>query len=324
MPIDLFKTALALPLKRALASAAALFCLCPGGVLAAPENLPSAPRVDAHVDSLGDFNWMFNDQLRPASRYTLDAYLIALERPLCSPDDECVPAFALFSDAPPERIADERVTSLIRRFPLYEYNTRSMENMLNETRSGHAFLTLNAERTARLEAGKRYRLRIRATQDSRRYRTGFVVEDFSAAPASATPAMPAKNPRVYSVVDFNRERAPVIHTVKAYVVALMYPQCKPGGVCPPVCALLSDTPLERIADEKVKTLIRQFGENAGAAEKALQETRSGHAFRAIDLKANKKSGQLEPGKRYRLRIRVNAMNDSRAGLVLEDFSPQTQ
>ncbi|MDR0737430.1 MAG: hypothetical protein LBF51_11505 [Zoogloeaceae bacterium] len=302
---------------------AALFCFsCVAAARA--ENPPAAPSADTRVLSLGEFNRTLGSS-RPVSRYTLEAYVIAVEHPLCDAQGKCAPAFALFSDTPPERVADERVTSLIRQFPMYEYNTRSMENMLNETRSGHAFLTLNAERTTRLEAGKRYRLRIRATQDSWRYRTGFVVEDFSAAPASAAPTMSAKNPRVYSVDDFNRLRAPVIYTVEAHVVALAYPECKPGGVCLPIFALLSDTPLERIADEKVKTLIRRFGENAGAAEKALHETRSARAFRAIDLKVNKKSG-LEPGKRYRLRIRVSAMNDSRyfTGLVLEDFSPQTQ
>ncbi|MDR2786948.1 MAG: hypothetical protein LBD06_01065 [Candidatus Accumulibacter sp.] len=308
--------------KRLAALLTCFFCVA----VAQAENPPVAPSADTRVLSLGAFNRMI-DQLRPVSRYTLEAYVIAVEHPLCSSDGKCAPAFVLFSDMPPERVADERVTSLIRQFPMYEYNTRSMENMLNETRSDHAFLTLNAERTARLEAGKRYRLRIRATQDSWRYRTGFVVEDFSAALASATPA---KNQRVYSVDNFNRLRAtPALYTVDAHVVALAFPQCKPGGVCYPVFALLSDAPRERIANEKVETLIRQFyyEKSVEETEKALNETRSGHVFLALDLKFAQKSGELEPGTRYRLRIRViRAPDHSRTltGLVLEDFSPQTQ
>jgi hypothetical protein len=308
-------------LKRAFVSAVALFCLCSGIVLAAPENPLSAPSAAVRIYSLGEFN-----QLRPVSLPTVKAYVIRMEYPLCDPQGECAPAFALLSDTPRERIADKRVEELIGQFPLYEYNTRTIENALNETRSGHAFLVLNAERTVKLESGKRYRLRMRATRDAWRYRSGLVLEDFCAevdptgrgkqkACAALTKA------RTLSLADFNRLRAtPVIHTIEAYIVALEYPMCKVGGECHPVLALLSDTPPSRIVNKKVSALIRQFYPgNVMEIEKSLNETRSGHAFRVINLEFEPRSEQLEPEKRYRLRIRATDNPVSSTGLVLEDF-----
>jgi hypothetical protein len=314
----------AIPAKPIAFAAAALFSLLCAAALAQAENSPSAPPVDERVYSLGDFNRMI-DRLRPVYIYTVEAYPVKIELPLCI-HGACAPAFMLISDTPPSRITNARVKELINQFPIYEYNTRTIENALNETQSGHAFRVVNAERTVQLEPEKRYRLRIRATGDERRYRSGFVLEDSCAEPncGKRRVSTPFADARVYSLGEFSRMRLiPVVHTVEAHVVALAYPQCKPGGYCPPIAALISDTPKSRIANEKAKRLIYQFTSGTvRETENGLNKLQSGHAFRVLglklDLNTGKKLKQAEPEKPYRFRIRVTS-NDAGSGLFMEDF-----
>jgi hypothetical protein len=167
----------AIPAKP-IAFAAALFgLLC--AALAQAENSPPPPSEDPRVYSLGDFNRLHTVLERI---YTVEAYVVALKLPQCAPGAPCVPVAVLISDTPPSRISNEKARDLIGQFYRRGNETENLQ-------SAHAFRVLGLrieQRSAQLEVEKRYRLRIRATDNHRyRRRSGLVLEDFCALPDCA-------------------------------------------------------------------------------------------------------------------------------------------
>ncbi|MDR0672930.1 MAG: hypothetical protein LBF93_04545 [Zoogloeaceae bacterium] len=318
----------AISAKTVVFAAAAFF-----GFFCVAAAQPPAPPVDTNTEtrvySLGDFNRLCD----VSGTYTLEGYIVALVYPQCKPGGACFPVYALISDAPRALIANEKAKTLIAGF--YMNNIKETENTLNELRSGHAFRALDIKLGKKLwqlesKREKRLRLRVSATCEARYRRTNLVLEDFCSGPdcAGLPPAPPAET-RVHSLGDFNRLRdIPGAYTlINACIVALAYPQCKPGDECFPVYALISDTPQRRIAHKKARALIAGFDRNnVRETENALNELRSGHAFRALDLGLSvtlvRSLVRLEPEKENccRLRVRSDAPH-TLTGFVLEYFCP---
>ncbi|MDR3055141.1 MAG: hypothetical protein LBU53_07045 [Zoogloeaceae bacterium] len=150
----------------------------------------------------------------------------------------------------------------------------------------------------------------------------------AAAQTGNSPMPETCAPPLSSLATFNQllEQGLVedVYVVKAYFVILLYPQCKPGGECPPIAALISDTPRSCITNEKVKALIdRVSAQNVKEIEKTLNELRAGYVFRALDINYEKfrhpqSKNPLEAI--YKLSIRKTDAPRHRTGFVLEGFS----
>ncbi|MDR1351191.1 MAG: hypothetical protein LBJ59_10550 [Zoogloeaceae bacterium] len=143
--------------------------------------------------------------------------------------------------------------------------------------------------------------------------------------------------RLYSLDGFNRLGVVAgACRVEAYFVALVYPQCKPGGRCFPVLALISDAPRDRVrANENIRALMDVFhtglrDDQLQRAEAALNEAHSGYAFRVLDISSlvgtrlgnvfgNENPWDVRARMRIRARTENRTENDSRQLLVLEDF-----
>jgi hypothetical protein len=305
-------------LKRALA--AALFCLC-SAALAAPEKSSSAPA--GRLYSVAEFNRL------GAGVYWVEAYIAALDHPRCEPGGGWCPAIrALISDVPGERVCvDEKACVLTNTLPTGQkiYRVQYTKAAPGKTDSGEAFRVLdNLPAGLKLSYSYGYnvkiRLRIRVQNDPGK---SAILEDFCAGADCEK--------RLYTLGEFNRLGTAGIYRVEAYLVAWMYPQCKPGGECYPVLALASDAPRGSCENGKIGAVVNAF--YSGSLEVALNELNQacpGQTFRLLDVPfvpVGKKLAQEPENRRngrLRLYIRIREQDSSNGFppggfAILEDF-----